>query len=158
MSDLCAMKAIDSIRLNQLIRERRSVKPIHFNQGRPVPGEVTRQALYHATQTAIHGNSQPWKCIVYKDTDRWNQTSFKVHYTTGKRRKIYPGEIRVSTNNAPKVSRTIAICCQRDPTLKIPEPEEIKAVACTVQNMALTIAASGMLDCGHRWCCLLPCW
>ena len=43
--------------------------------------------------------------------------------------------------NILKSSHVIVICMERQESAKIPEIEEIEAVACSVQNMALTAAA-----------------
>jgi nitroreductase len=47
-----------------------------------------------------------------------------------------------------KASAVIAVCMERDPSGKIPEIEEVEAVACAVQNITLTATAYGF---GSFW-------
>jgi nitroreductase len=47
-------------------------------------------------------------------------------------------------NRPLKASAVIAICMERQASQKIPEIEEIEAVACSVQNMLLTATAYGL--------------
>ncbi|MEM9823103.1 MAG: nitroreductase family protein, partial [Bacteroidota bacterium] len=53
------------------------------------------------------------------------------------------------TRKKPRKSAcVIAICMQRDPEERVPEWEELAAVACAVQNMWLTCTAYGI---GAYW-------
>src|SRR5690554_5604049 len=49
-----------------------------------------------------------------------------------------------NSNRPAKASAVIAICMERQASEKIPEIEEIAAVACAVQNMHLTATAYGL--------------
>ena len=50
---------------NQLIRNRRSVFPKQFEEGRQVPDEIIEQILENATWAPSHGLTEPWQFVVF---------------------------------------------------------------------------------------------
>src|SRR4051812_47036755 len=51
--------------INQLIRNRRSVFPKQFAEGKRVDDAIIKEILENATWAPSHGNIQPWKFIVF---------------------------------------------------------------------------------------------
>jgi nitroreductase len=143
------MKSIDPLDLNQLIKERRSVKPKKFKPGSKVPDEVVEQALYNATWAPNHGNTEPWHFRVYKGDGLVKLNEFQSElYKKESGEKYTQAKYESLKTMHNTVSHNIAICYKKGPAVKIPELEEIQAVACAVQNLAFTISAYGYVGLG----------
>ncbi len=128
--------------LNRLIQSRRSTKPRLFN-GNKIDDNVIWQILENAGWAPNHGLTQPWKYHVFSDSGLIKLAEFQAAWY----QKITPPEkfksdkyARMKTN-VLNCSHVVVICMERQKSEQIPEIEEIEAVACSVQNMALTAAA-----------------
>lgn len=133
---------ISTEQLNKLIKSRRSTKPRLFN-GRKIEDRIVWQILENANWAPNHGLTQPWKYHVFSDSGLTKLADFQADWY----RKNTPSEkfkqdkYERMKSNIIKSSHVIVICMERQKSEKIPEIEEIEAVACSVQNMALTAAA-----------------
>ena len=130
---------------NELIRDRRTIGPEKYSDRR-VHREVVEEILRNGTWAPTHGMTQPWR--------------FKVFIGDGVKRiadkmplwyKDYVGEQKFSQKKYDKLvarggkcSVLIAVTMVADPNGRIPEIEEVQAVACAVQNMYLTCSAHGI--------------
>ena len=130
---------------NELIRDRRTIGPEKYSSRR-VHREVVEEILRNATWAPTHGMTQPWR--------------FKVFIGDGVKRiadkmplwyKDYVVEEKFSQKKYDKLvarggkcSVIIAVTMVADPNGRIPEIEEVQAVACAVQNMYLTCSAHGI--------------
>src|SRR5690554_7530937 len=65
-----------------------------------------------------------------------------IKYTPAE--EVHEIKLARNTTRPAKASAVIAICMERQASEKIPEIEEIAAVACAVQNMHLTATAYGL--------------
>lgn len=137
--------AIFTEQLNELIKSRRSTKPRLFN-GKKVDDKIIWQILENSNWAPNHALTQPWRYKVFSDSGLTKLAEFQANLY----RKITPPEkfksekyARMKTNIL-KSSHIIVICMERQKSEKIPEIEEIEAVACSVQNMALTATALGV--------------
>lgn len=128
--------------LNQIIKSRRSTKPRLFN-GQKIDDKIIWQILENASWAPTHGLTQPWRYKVFTESGLKKLGDFQADLykklTSEHQFKLEKYE-RMKTNLL-KSSHVIVICMQRQKTAKIEEIEEIEAVACSVQNMALTAAA-----------------
>ncbi|MBL4651621.1 MAG: nitroreductase [Flavobacteriales bacterium] len=135
--------------INEVIRNRRSVYPKQFSD-RKVHREMIENMLENARWAPTHGLTQPWFFKVFMGDGLQKLAEF--HSETYK--KITPSESFLVKkydklqSNALQSSVVIAICMKRQEIEKIPEIEEIEAVACAVQNMHLTATAFGL---GAYW-------
>jgi nitroreductase len=130
--------------LNNIIRERRSVKPGLFKPGEPIPGDVIRQALTNATWAPNHGKTEPWHFIAYTGEGIKRLSEFQSElYKQESGEKFTEAKYKKLKEDYQKASHVIAICLKRHPESRIPEIEEICAVAASVQNLALTLHAYG---------------
>ena len=128
--------------LNQLIQSRRSTKPRLYN-GKQIPDQLIWQILENANWAPNHGLTQPWRFKVFTadgleklanfQADLYEQLTPKEKFSSEKYERM--------KTNLLKSSHVIIICMKRQISEKIIEIEEIEAVACSVQNMALTAAA-----------------
>lgn len=133
-----------------LIRRRRTVKPDDMDSSRPVPHDLLATLLENATWAPSHGLTEPWKFVVFEGESR--------RMLAGQLQQIYrattpPSELR--EDKLAKMGRNpllapvvIAVSMERRGGDKIPELEEVEAVACAVQNLMLSATAAGL---GSFW-------
>jgi nitroreductase len=130
---------------NALIRRRRTIKPRDMSS-RTVDPTHLLAILENATWAPSHGLTEPWRFFVFSDEGRQRLANFCQSLY---RKVTSPGEFRQDKFDklgteplaAPIV---IAIGMKRQSIEKIPEIEEVEAVACAVHNMQLTACALGM--------------
>jgi len=130
--------------LNNIIQQRRSVKANQFIAGEKIPDEIILQALTNATWAPTHGRTEPWYFIVFKDEGIKTLSDFQAsQYKQQSGEKFTEAKYQKLKENYLRASHVIAICMKRDPSSKIPQIEEVAAVAASVQNLALTLHAYG---------------
>lgn len=135
--------------ITETIRQRRSVKPALMRSD-PVPRETIELLLENASWAPTHGLTEPWRFVVFAGEcrqtlasalqDTYRQTTEASQFRPEKFTKL-----GVSPLQAPVV---IVIVMDRKPDCRIPEWEDIAAVACAVQNLHLTATALGL---GGYW-------
>ena len=131
--------------VNALLKERRTIYPEQYNN-RKVHKEQIEMILNNARWAPTHGNTQPWRFKIFSDTARIYLGEFLAKTYINKTPKKEQKETSISKLlNRPKMaSVVIAVCMKRQIEEKIPEIEEIEAVACAIQNMYLTCTAYGL--------------
>lgn len=129
-------------KLNELIKSRRSTKPRRFN-GAKIDDNLVWQILENSNWAPNHGLTQPWRYKVFTDSGLEKLSKFQadLYRETTPKEKFKPDKYERMKTNILRSSHVIVICMERQESEKIPELEEIEAVACSVQNMALTAAA-----------------
>lgn len=127
---------------NQLVKTRRSTKPRLFN-GRRIEDSIIWQILENANWAPNHGLTQPWRFKVFCDSGLTKLADFQadLYQKITPEAKFKSEKYERMKTNILKSSHVIVICMERQKSEKILEIEEIEAVACSVQNMALTAAA-----------------
>ena len=115
--------------IDEIIKTRRSVFADQFDPGKKVPDEIIQKMIENATYAPNHGKSQPWFFTVFtgEGLENFKEITYKK-----------------MQHNPLKASQVIAIGLKRSVNEKIPLNEDIAAVACAVQNMALTAHAYGV--------------
>jgi len=127
---------------NALIRQRRSTFPAQYT-GEQVEDSIIWQMLENANWAPTHGKTEPWRFVVLAgkmlplfadfQADAYKQNTPTENFDEAKFDKLRA--------NPRKASHIIAVCMKRQESGKIPEIEEVEAVACAVQNMYLTATA-----------------
>ncbi len=150
MSDTPETPSLDSLSLrmaaaNALIRRRRSIKPPDMSV-KPVERAHLAAILENANWAPTHGLTQPWRFFVFTGEGRQRladalQSIYRKVTPEAEVREEKWEKLGVRPLQAPVV---IAVGMSRQRSEKIPEVEEIEAVACAVQNMHLTASAIGM--------------
>lgn len=135
--------------ISEVIRERRTIQPEAFSK-RKVHREIIENILTNGTWAPTHGKTQPWRFKVFTDAGLERLGIFQAE--TYKKLTL-PENFKESTyrklGERPLLSSVvIAICMERTIDSKIPELEEVEAVACAVQNIQLTCTAYGL---GSFW-------
>jgi nitroreductase len=135
--------------INALIKNRRSHFPKQFDTARKVDDAIVQQILENATWAPSHGQTEPWKFVVFTGEGLQKLATFQA--------ELYKKEAGENFKEAPyqnllanplMASHVIALCLKRDPNKKFPEMEEIAAVSCAVQNIYLSVTAYGL---GGYW-------
>lgn len=135
--------------INQLIRNRRSVFPKQFEEGRRIDDAIVMQILENATWAPNHGQTEPWRFVVFTGEGLQKLATFQAElYKKEAGDNFKEATYQNLSTNPLKASHVIAICMKRDPNKKFPEMEEIAAVSCAVQNMYLSTTAYGL---GGYW-------
>jgi nitroreductase len=130
---------------NGIIRRRRSIKPEAMSD-EPVETWILGNILENANWAPTHGLTEPWRFKVYEGAGREKladllQQVYRETTPADQFRQEKCDGLRGKALGAPVV---IVIWMHRQKSEKIPEIEEIAAVACAVQNIHLTASAVGM--------------
>lgn len=140
------MSESDSVSLSasDLIRRRRSIKPADMDPERPVERALLMELLENANWAPTHGLTEPWRFRVFSGEARRRLGSAM--------QQIYREVTPVSAfreNKLEKLGRNpllapmvVVVWMERRGGEKIPEIEEIEAVACAIQNILITASAA----------------
>jgi len=135
--------------LNELIRSRRSVFPKQFVPGKPVDNDIIEQILINATWAPNHGQTEPWHFTVFSGEGLQKFASFQSElYKQTSGENFQQGNYEKLQQTPLLASHIIALGMKRTTTKRIPEIEDIEAVACAVQNIYLSVTAYGL---GGYW-------
>lgn len=140
---------MNSEQITEVIRKRRAIFPKTYTD-EEIPQEIIEEMLENANWAPTHKLTEPWRFKVFRGeslqalgdclANAYKDFTPPERYSDIKYNK---------TKKKPSMCAcVIAICMQRDPEERIPEFEEIAAVACAVQNMWLTAAAHNI---GAYW-------
>lgn len=134
--------------LNTLIRTRRSVFIPQFVPGKVIPDDLIWQLLENANWAPSHKQSEPWRFTVFTGAGLEKLAVFQAElYKELSGERFQQGKYNKLRNNPGQCSHVIAIALKRT-AVRLPEVEEIEAVACAVQNLHLTAHAYGL---GGYW-------
>jgi nitroreductase len=144
----CLMQ-YDVQEINRLMRNRRSVFPKQFDEGRHIPDETVQQILENATWAPNHGHTEPWHFVVFTGHGLQKLADFQSELYKSSAGENFKEATYQKLQAGPlKASHVIALGMKRDPNKKHPEVEEIAAVAAAVQNIYLSVTAYGL---GGYW-------
>jgi nitroreductase len=131
--------------LNDLIRKRRSRYPKQYSE-EIIPDEIILEILENAIWAPTHKLTQPWRFKIFSGNGKKRLADFQSDLY--KEQSLKKGSFKEETYNSLKskpllASHIIAIGMVRDPKERLPEIEEVCAVACAVQNIYLSVHAYG---------------
>ncbi|UAY53669.1 nitroreductase [Ferruginibacter albus] len=131
--------------LSSIIKERRSTKPAQLN-GSVIPDEQVEKLLELADWAPNHGNTEPWRFIVYAGAAA--KSFCKDHADLYKRmipaENFMQGSYDKIIENGNHASHIIVAVMQRGKLPKIPLWEEEAATAAAMQNILLGATALGI--------------
>jgi len=134
---------------NQLARSRRSVFPEQFEAGKKVDDSIVKEILINATWAPNHGQAEPWQFTVFTGEGLKKLAAFQSELYKQEAGDNFKDATYIKLQEKPlKASHIIAIGMKRTTIKNIPEIEDIAAVACSVQNMYLSLTAYGL---GGYW-------
>ena len=139
----------DIAAFNHLVRNRRSIFPRQFQAGKQIPAEIIQQIVENATWAPTHGMTEPWHFTVFTGDGLRKLAVFQSELYKAEAGEKYKEDKYLKLQKQPLLaSHVIAIGMKRSDEKKIPEIEEIAAVACAVQNIYLSATAHGL---GGYW-------
>jgi len=136
------MTSIDQA--NHLIRNRRSIYPNSYSQ-EVISTEIIQTILENANWAPTHRLTEPWRFTVFSGPGLKRLAVFQAELyaqMTGKDNSFDEKTYHKLQTKPLLASHIISIGMKRDHKKSVPEIEEVAAVACAVQNMYLTAAAS----------------
>ena len=135
--------------INDIIRERRSVFPAQYIE-KPIDKVVIDQILENANWAPTHKKTEPWRFKIFREEakDRLGEFLANTYLDITPDDKFSPFKYKKIVDKCKATDTIVAICMQRDPKERVPEWEEVSAVAMAVQNMWLTCEVN---DIGCYW-------
>lgn len=134
---------------NQLARSRRSVFPDQLEAGKKVDDQIILEILTNAIWAPNHGKEEPWRFTVFTGDGLKQLAAFQSEFYKAEAGENFKEGTYIKLQQNPlKASHIIAIGMKRSINKNIPEVEDIAAVACSVQNMYLSLTAYGL---GGYW-------
>jgi nitroreductase len=132
--------------ITEVIRSRRSIKPVDMDAGRAVDRAVILELLENANHAPTHGLTEPWRFHIFSGDSRGTlaETMARLYRETTPEGEFREDKMRKMSENPLLSGAVIALGMARRGGAKIPELEEIEAVACAVQNLALSVTAAGL--------------
>ncbi|HRE05488.1 MAG TPA: nitroreductase [Opitutaceae bacterium] len=134
-----------------IFRERRSLKPAAMDPARDLPREAVTALLEDAQWAPTHGLNQPWRFHVFLAPEARARLAeglasiYDAITPAAKRDEDKRAKLGVGPRRAAVV---IALVAKVEPAGKIPEWEEMAAVACAAQNLLLSAHERGL---GSFW-------
>ena len=130
---------------NALIRRRRTIKPANMSD-KPVDPKVLAAILENGNWAPTHGMTEPWRFFVFSGEGRQRLADFcsSLYEKITPEDQVRPEKLEKLKTQPLLAPVVIALGMKRQEIEKIPEIEEVAAVACAVQNMHLTASALGM--------------
>ena len=131
--------------INELIRSRRTIYPEQFSD-RKVHKEQIELLLNNAQWAPTHGNTQPWRFQVFMGEGRQKLSTFlgQTYITLTPTEQQDDAKLAKMLRRPLLASAVVAVSMKRQESEKIPEIEEIEAVACAIQNLHLSCTAYGL--------------
>ena len=133
--------------ISEIIRNRRSVYPVQYNDS-PITKEELTKILEAANWAPTHRRTEPWRFKVFHGESQLALGNFLSESYKTNAEKFSERTYNKLKENMAKAGAVIAICMQRDPNESIPEWEEIASTAMAVQNMWLV---ASLLKIGSYW-------
>lgn len=130
--------------ITAIIQDRRTIYPEQYSD-RKIHRDIIEKLLNNAIWAPTHGSTQPWRFRVYTENGLNDLSEFLgASYTSYAGDNFDQGKFDKITKRPLLASAVIVVTMSRDSREKIPEIEEIEAVACAIQNMHLTATAYGI--------------
>ncbi len=132
--------------LEQIIAERRTVKPEAYN-GKRLDEALVKRVLASANWAPTHGYTEPWRFVVYSGESLKALGTFLATLDQPDKTDpdFNPVRFERLQNRPGLASHVIGIAMRAGDNPKIPEVEEVCAVAMAVQNMWLTAYSLGVV-------------
>ncbi|MEQ8702521.1 MAG: nitroreductase [Phaeodactylibacter sp.] len=132
-----------------LLRRRRAIFPKTYVD-QPIEKAIIEEVLENANWAPTHKFTEPWRFRVFtgEARTRLGEHLAALYKANTPEAQFSEKKYEKNLHKPQRSGCIIAICMQRDPEERVPEWEEIAAVACAVQNMWLTCTAHGI---GSYW-------
>lgn len=133
--------------VSQWIKSRHSFYPMQMQEGAEIPNDHIWQILENGNYAPSHKRTEPWRYQVFSGAEKMELVEEMVRIFLRlnpnlKRKDARPQKL---LKRKDQVSHIIAICMHRDPAESIPVFEEEYAVACSVQNILLSMKSLNII-------------
>lgn len=134
--------------LSRIIKRRRSIFPDSYTK-QEVPVELIRQILESANYAPTHKLTEPWRFTVFRNEGKMKLGTelARLYKAAMPEHQFLQKKYDSILEKAAQANCIITLNAELHAD-KIPEWEEVAALACAVQNMALTAEA---LNIGAYW-------
>jgi len=131
--------------INDLIRNRRTIYPEQFTE-QVVQRDMLETILTNGIWAPTHGKTQPWRFAVYMGEGRKALEAKLLELYKSETPEQDFKEIKYNriSDRVSRTSALVLLTMKRTPETRIPEIEEVEAVACAAQNIQLTATAYGL--------------
>ena len=129
-----------------IIKNRRATPPRLFSKNE-IPKETINALLESANWAPNHKKTEPWRFKIYTGNAKnelAKKTNSLLKARLQKGMKIAPEKVDKFKSTLERVPVAMAIVLQRDVAQRLPEWEELAAVAMAVQNMWLHATEIGL--------------
>ena len=136
---------MDLEQLSELIRRRRYIFHKEYTGGH-ISEETIIRLLENANWAPTHAKTEPWRFIVIQGEGlgRLGQYLASKYKDQTPADQFSRAKFDKTLGQPALASAVLGICMQRDPESRIPEWEEMAAVAAAVQNLWLSATAMGL--------------
>ena len=130
--------------LTQLIENRRSVKPVYFNDEK-IADEDLIKLLELANWAPSHGHTEPWKFIIMKGEAirRFSIWASELYKSKNTEETFLETKYNKILTGPGKCSHFIGIVMDRTNGKPMPECEDLEALGGAIQNFHLGVTAKG---------------
>jgi nitroreductase len=131
--------------LSDIIKGRRSTKPVQMN-GSVIQDEQIEQLLELADWAPTHGNTEPWRFIVYagEQAKAFCLQHAELYKSNVSAENFLQANYDKILHNGDKVSHIIVAINHRGNLPKVPVVEEKAATAAAIQNILIGATALGI--------------
>src|SRR5438067_11179662 len=131
----------------ELLKTRRSVKPIELSGPGPTVSEIDTM-LRIASRVPDHGKLAPWRFIVFEGKARAAAgdaiaAAFQAKYPDAK-----PEHVEAERSRLIRAPLVVAVVSRADPHAKIPEWEQVLSAGAAAMNL---VTAAHALGYGANW-------
>ena len=133
--------------VSQLIKSRQSLYPPQMQAGVKIPDEDIWRLLENANYAPSHKRTEPWRYVVFSGDalkDFFEEMG-EIYKEITPQEEFDASKIDKFRAKGETLSHLIAICMKRDPQKRVPRQEEEYAVACSVQNILLSMKALNII-------------
>jgi nitroreductase len=125
-----------------LLKTRRSIKPVELNGPAPSAAEVDT-LLTIASRVPDHGKLTPWRFIVFEGKARLSAGDTIAAVFRAKRPDATPDQIEYERKRLARAPIVIAVVSRAGPHVKIPEWEQIMSAGAAATSLVMAAYALG---------------
>lgn len=127
----------------ELLKTRRSVKPIELSGPAPTEAEIAT-LLTIASRVPDHGKLTPWRFIVFSGDARLAAGDVIANVFRADRPDATPDQIDFERKRLARAPLVIAVVSRTAPHVKVPEWEQQLSAGASAMNLVLAAHAMGL--------------
>lgn len=131
--------------LREVIRSRHTTKATAMN-GKSIPDGQIQQLMELADWAPTHGRTEPWRFFIFgsEALKQFGQLHADLYWSHTPEEKRTKAKYNKLIDSAQQASHLIILVMKRSQGGKIPEAEEMAAVAAAAENMLLGATVLGL--------------